>query len=118
VAQPVVPEQRAEAAVQHLSGELTIHSATERKPELLALLETGEDLVLNVSQISELDTAGLQLLLMLKREAAQLGRRLALVEPSGAVGDILAITHLTHELDPRPGDEPGPEPTPDLETTP
>jgi anti-anti-sigma factor len=76
-------------------GELTIQTAAERKAALLTLLESADqDFVVDLSGVTELDTAGLQLLLMARREADQLGRRLTLVAPSHAVDDVLAIAQL------------------------
>jgi anti-anti-sigma regulatory factor len=114
------------AGLLRIVGELTIHTAAERKAALLSLLEavtTAEepvelpaglpvvgsgDLELDLSEVTELDTAGLQLLLMAHREAAALGRRLVLTRPSPAVVDVLDIVQLTDRLTDRPG-PPGPD---------
>ena len=82
-----------------IDGELTIHTAAERKAALVASLEAGDDLDLELSGVTELDTAGLQLLLMAHREAAAVGHRLRLVDPSRAVLDVLAIAHLSTDLE-------------------
>jgi anti-anti-sigma factor len=91
----------------HLVGELTIHNAAEQKNALLALLEAGEPVDLDASDVTELDTAGLQLLLLLKREAVMAGLDVKLDAPSGAVTDVLAIANLSPELTTagRPDDE-------------
>lgn len=85
--------------VFEIVGELTIHTAAERKAALTALLESGARLDIVLSQVTELDTAGLQLLLLAKREAAQLGKTLRFGAPSQAVTDVLAIARLSGELD-------------------
>jgi anti-anti-sigma factor len=82
-----------------VEGELTIHTAGERKAALVALLEAGHDLDIVLSGVTELDTAGLQLLLMAHREAMAAGRRVRLVDPSRAVLDVLAIAHLSPDLE-------------------
>lgn len=78
-----------------LEGELTIYTAAEQKTSLLAFLNSDNELELNLAQISELDTAGLQLLILLKREAAQSGKLLRFVMHSKVVLDILELTRLT-----------------------
>lgn len=89
-----------------LTGELTIHTAVERKAVLLEALEAAQTtgasaLELDLSGVAELDTAGLQLLLMVQREAAAVGCRLRLAAMSQAVTDVLAIAHLNADLDER-----------------
>ncbi|HET9656199.1 MAG TPA: STAS domain-containing protein [Kineosporiaceae bacterium] len=86
-----------------LVGELTIQTAAEEKAALLGFLELTadeSDLELEAGSVTELDTAGVQLLLMARREAAAQGRRLHLVSPSRPVLDVLAIAHLTTDLEP------------------
>jgi len=80
-------------------GELSILTAAEVKGVLVDALGRGEDLELDLSEVTEMDTAGLQLLLMLRREAGQLSRSVSLVAPSEAVRSVLAIARLDDRLD-------------------
>jgi anti-anti-sigma factor len=108
-AQPeaVQPEAAAQAAAGASSGaaalvidgELTIHTAGDRKVELLGLLERGDALTVDLSGVTELDTAGLQLLLLTRREATQLGKTLEITAASNAVTEALAIVHLSVRLE-------------------
>ncbi|MBB5392421.1 MULTISPECIES: STAS domain-containing protein [unclassified Herbaspirillum] len=69
-----------------LNGGLTIFQAAERKPELLhALAQASRTLSLDLSRVDEIDTAGIQLLLLLKREAARNGLQLEVAAYSPAV---------------------------------
>lgn len=78
----------------HLEGEMTIYTAAEQLAELrLYLLEPGE-LTLDLSEVSELDSAGLQLLLLAEREGRLAGRPLTVVNHSSAVRDTLALCNL------------------------
>jgi anti-sigma B factor antagonist len=86
-----------------LAGELTIRTAAEEKAGLHAFLdvvEEGSDVELDLSGVTELDTAGVQLLLMAGRDARAQGRQLRLVEPSPTVIEVLTIAHLSTELEP------------------
>ena len=80
-------------------GEMTIQTAAERKAELLALLESAAEVEVVLTDVTELDTAGLQVLMMLRREAAHLGKSLRLVSPNKVVTDVLEIAHLTTDLE-------------------
>lgn len=60
-----------------IEGELTVFTAAYQKTLLLTFLNTGDELEINLSNVSEIDTAGLQLLILIKREAAQSGKALS-----------------------------------------
>jgi len=80
------------------NGALTIFQAAERKPELLHILARSEGmLALDLSGVDEIDTAGVQLLLLLRREAAAQQRTLDVVAYSApvlAVFDLLQLHAL------------------------
>ena len=78
-----------------VEGEMTIYSAAELKGALLEGLSRCQRLEINLSQVSEMDSAGLQLLYLVKREAASLGRQVALVAHSPATLEILDLYNLT-----------------------
>ncbi len=77
-----------------LEGELTIYRAAELKPLLLAALPGTGPIELNLAEVSEVDTAGLQLLMLLRREAQALGRALHLRSPSLAMVEALELLDL------------------------
>ena len=81
-----------------LTGELTIYTAAELMPQLLQTLAECTALDLHLGQVSELDTAGLQQLLLARREASRQGKALRLVEPSAATREVLAFTRLEAEF--------------------
>jgi anti-sigma B factor antagonist len=78
-----------------LEGDLTIFNANEQKVNLLNFLRSGNDLEINLSQVDEVDTAGLQLLILIKRLASQEGKILRFVLHSKGLLDILEMTNLT-----------------------
>jgi anti-sigma B factor antagonist len=78
-----------------ITGEMTIYTAAEQKAQLLAFIESGKSLEINLSQVSELDTAGTQLLILAKQEAAHAKKKLRFVMHSNAVLDVLELANLT-----------------------
>ncbi|QPK62443.1 STAS domain-containing protein [Methylomonas sp. LL1] len=78
-----------------IDGELTIFTAAKRKPHLLEFLKSADELELNLAAVTEIDTAGLQLLILLKREAARAGKSLSFVMHSNAVLETLELANLT-----------------------
>lgn len=81
-----------------LSEDLTIYHALEQKQRLLEALADAEHLELDLRQVSEIDTAGLQLLILLKKEAQQNGKKVAIVAHSQAVRSIIDFCNLATEL--------------------
>lgn len=74
-----------------VSGDMTVYCAADLKPALLAEAATLREL--DLSQVQELDTAGLQLLLLLNRE---MQGRLKIVACSPNVQAALALSHSGH----------------------
>lgn len=72
----------------HAAGEMTIYHAADLKPALLGALGQGDEIELDLSEVSELDTSGVQLLMLAKREAMAAGKGLTLSGHSPAVLDV------------------------------
>jgi len=83
-----------EASRLRLEGELTIYTAGELKARLLEALAGTDALELNLGDVTEIDTAGAQLLILTKREAALAGKRLTLSEHSPAVMELIEQFNL------------------------
>ena len=81
-----------------LTEDLTIYHALELKQTLLDALSTTSDLELNLSQVSEMDTAGLQLLILLKKEAQRAGKSVRIVAHSQAVSALIDFCNLAAEF--------------------
>lgn len=82
-----------------VTGELTIFTANEQKAALVSALGSADVLDIDLAEVVELDTAGLQLLLLARREATHLGKQVHLRAPSAAVLTALHVAHLNLELD-------------------
>ncbi len=74
-----------------IEGELNIYTASEWKQRLDALLGQDGGLELDLGAVQELDTAGLQLLIMAKKEASARGRQLLLSNHSPAVLEVFEL---------------------------
>jgi len=78
-----------------VSGGFTIFQAAEYKPQLMGVLDNADDMLeLDMSACDELDTAGLQLLLLLRREAIAQYKQLLLVGAGPAVQNVLSMLQL------------------------
>ena len=73
-----------------IAGDMTIYTAAGLKQELMQHLAQPGELEIDLSEVSEVDSAGLQLLILAKRE----GRSTHLTGHSRAVLDVLDICNL------------------------
>jgi anti-anti-sigma factor len=77
-----------------LVEDLTIYHAAEIKLRLEEALGSDGPLELDLSQVGETDTAGLQLLILAKREAARLGKDMRIVAHSPSVRQTIDFCNL------------------------
>lgn len=77
-----------------VDGEFTIYRAADLKAAVLDALRQTQVLELNLAGVTELDTAGLQVLMLAKQTAAADKRELRLVQHSPAVVEIFQMLDL------------------------
>ena len=74
---------------------MTIYQAPAQKAQWLAALAASDALELDLSAVPEIDTAGLQLLLLLKREGLHQGKPVTIVGHSPSVQRVLDFCALS-----------------------
>ena len=78
-----------------IEGEMSIYFAAEMKEQLLATLRADAGtVVLDLAHVTEIDTCGLQMLLIAQAIATDAGRTFSLKAPSAAVVDVLCLCGL------------------------
>lgn len=75
-------------------GDLTIYHATEIQQRLIDGLRADGVLELDLSHVAEIDTAGLQLLALAKRESLKLDHPLRIVGHSPAVREVIEFLNM------------------------
>lgn len=95
------PPQAATAL--SIAGEFNIFTAMDTKARLLdaiaaAPYEPDTEIGIDLSQVTDIDSAGLQLMVMARREAVRQGKRLHFVACSEAVADIVALCDMADYL--------------------
>ncbi|NOQ77495.1 MAG: STAS domain-containing protein [Methylococcaceae bacterium] len=78
-----------------IKDEMTIYTALEQKNELSQHLKADHELEIELSEVSEIDSAGLQILLFLKQEASTKNIILTLTHHSQSVIEVLELLNLT-----------------------
>ena len=81
-----------------IEGEMTIFHAQELKDGILDSLENTEGLEVDLSRVSEIDTAGFQLLLMLRNESMRLHTSLQVDAYSPAILSLLELYGVSKEV--------------------
>lgn len=79
---------------QAFAEDFTIYRVAELKPSLLGLLAEAERIELDLSGVERMDSAGCQLLMLVKREASAAGKTLAIVAHSPAVQSLIEFYNL------------------------
>jgi anti-anti-sigma factor len=80
--------------VVHIEGEMTIYRAAEIKQTLLTPIVESAVVEFNLSKVTELDSAGVQLLMLAKRTAQTKHGDVRLVALSPAVLDVMQLLDL------------------------
>jgi anti-sigma B factor antagonist len=81
-----------------IEGELSIFTAAALRQRLLDALDAGPEVEVDLSRVSEIDSAGVQLMVAAKREAAARSQSLRFTGHSPAVFDILELCDLAGHL--------------------
>jgi anti-sigma B factor antagonist len=84
-------EGRCKAVVE---GSMTIYEAAADKPLLLSAVATAKETEIDLSSVDEMDTAGVQLLILVKRESLKAGKVLRLTGHSPASLDVFERYNL------------------------
>ncbi len=77
-----------------VDGEMTIYTAMELKENLLPTLANCKDMEIDLAGVSEMDSSGLQLLVLAKTEAMIHGKTLQITAHSSAVLELLGLCDL------------------------
>ena len=85
-----------------IEGELTVFAVHALREQMLAALAGDAGVTIDLSGVSEVDGAGIQLLVSALREARQRGVAFTLSEPSAVVAEALALIDLTGHFDAAP----------------
>lgn len=78
-----------------ISSEVTIYSVMQLKEQLLSLLDQYEQIELDLSQVNEIDGAGIQLLISAKLEAEHQQKKLQLSNHTQCITDALELLELS-----------------------
>lgn len=81
-----------------IKGELSIFTAAILRQQLLDALDRDMDVEVDLSAVSEMDSAGMQLMVAAKREAGVRNKSLRFTGHSPAVFDILELCDLSGHL--------------------
>jgi anti-anti-sigma factor len=93
-------EHREVDVIVHVDGELDPHTAPLLQHEVDALIASGAPtILLDLSQLSFVDSSGLRVLIRAHQDVTRGGGRLALRNPSPTARRLLDITGLTNLLE-------------------
>jgi anti-anti-sigma factor len=94
--------QESGRTVLRPAGEFNIYGAVDFRDALLRAITMSGDLEIDLAAVSEMDAAGLQLLLVARREADASGKRLTLTGAGAAVLEVMQLCNVTGCFEPAP----------------
>jgi anti-sigma B factor antagonist len=81
-------------SVVQVEGEMTIYRAAELKESLITSIEESTVIEFDLSRVTALDSAGVQILMLARRTAQARHSELRLVAHSPAVLDVMELLNL------------------------
>jgi len=91
---PINSKNNNGQSLLHIEGDMTIYTAANMKNELMTHMDQPSEREIDLSEVSEMDSAGLQILILAKREAEKHGTSLRLIGLSRAVLDVLDMCNF------------------------
>jgi len=91
---PNLKKRKGTTSVLQIEGEMTIYRAAELKETLLATLDKAAGVEIDLSKVTDIDTAGVQLLILAKQSAQAKQQDLHLVAHSPIVLEVLELLNL------------------------
>ena len=89
-----IKQRKGSFTLLAIKDEMTIYNVLDHKNNLLPYLEAGKELQLDLSEVGEIDGAGMQLLIMMKQQAQKVNNQFSLVHHSQAVVEVLSLLGL------------------------
>jgi anti-sigma B factor antagonist len=77
-----------------IDGEMTIYTAAELKAQLIPVLTVDKPLRINLANVTEIDSAGVQLLMLAKNSRVAREQHISLTDHSDAVTDVFQLMDL------------------------
>jgi anti-sigma B factor antagonist len=81
-----------------IEGEMTIYQAAELHEKFKKQLAACDSIEVDLQLVTEIDTAGLQILLALKREANEAGKAVTMIMHSEPVVEVFELLNIVHEF--------------------
>ena len=90
-----VNEQKEGLTLLTIQDEMTIYNVLEQKNTIYPHLKPDHELQIDLSAVSEIDSAGMQLLIFLKNEAIRKQNELSFIHHSQAVVEVVEMLNLS-----------------------
>ena len=81
-----------------IDGEMSIYTAVECRDLLQQHVAACQEIEIDLSGVSEVDSTGVQLLIQVKRQGAALGKPVRLVAHSAAIAEIIDLYRLAPQF--------------------
>lgn len=91
---PESPPRTDKIERMSITQDMTIYHAEAIKKELMLTLDRGNIIELDLSQVTEIDTSGIQILMLAKRECQKHGQTLKIMAHSTSVHELIDFYNI------------------------
>ena len=84
-------EDKGNLKIIHLTGEIDMDVADKTRQSILPLINSGNDVQLNLSKVEYMDSSGISVLIESKKLSEQKNTKFELIEVSKPVEKVLAM---------------------------
>jgi anti-sigma B factor antagonist len=91
---PIRTNKKKGVSILHIEGDMTISTAVALKNDLMKHIAQPSEREIDLSEVTEMDSAGMQLLILAKRDATQHNTPLRLTGHSRAVLEVIDTYNL------------------------
>ena len=84
-------EDKGNLKIVHLTGEIDMDVADKTRQSILPLINSGNDVQLNLSKVEYMDSSGISVLIESKKLSEQKNTKFELIEVSKPVEKVLAM---------------------------
>ena len=78
----------------YIDGELTIYTAQEYRQSIITGFDANKNLEVDLTEVEEIDTSGLQILSAMSKELAENGNEMKIIAASNVANDAIQASHL------------------------
>ena len=93
-----IKQDKEQEGIYRISGEMTIYEAEKIRAIFISILKTRKEIEINLSEVTEIDTNGIQIMYAIQKEAKNISKKIRWTNHSEAILKTINILNLGNSL--------------------